>query len=341
MKLPVEENVELLPYNTFHIQACARYFVRVKSADDVSEVIQSDLFKLNKRLILGGGSNLLLTRNFDGLVIKNDIRGINKKFEDDDHIILKAGSGETWHDLVMMCVKNGWGGIENLSLIPGTVGAAPMQNIGAYGVEIKESLVNVEAVDLSSGNVKEFTNAECKFGYRESIFKHEAKDRYFITSVSLRLTKKNHHLNTTYGAIRDVLKKNNIIEPTIQAVSDAVIAIRRSKLPDPAVIGNAGSFFKNPSIDSEKLEYIRSIHKDVPTYPGEHGLTKIPAGWLIEQCGWKGKTFDNVGVHKDQALVLVNYGEGRGNDIWNLALQIRESVLNKFNVDLHPEVNII
>ncbi len=341
MMLPVEENVELLPYNTFHIQASARYFVRVKSARDVSEVIQSDLFKLNKRLILGGGSNLLLTRNFDGLVIKNDIRGINKQFEDDDHIILRAGSGETWHDLVMMCVENDWGGIENLSLIPGTVGAAPMQNIGAYGVEIKESLVNVEAVDLASGNVKAFTNAECKFGYRESIFKHEAKDKYFITSVSLRLTKKKHQLNTTYGAIREVLKKNNIIEPTIQAVSDAVIAIRRSKLPDPAVIGNAGSFFKNPSIDSEKLEYIRSIIKDVPTYPGEHGLTKIPAGWLIEQCGWKGKTFNHIGVHKDQALVLVNYGEGRGNDIWNLALQIRESVANKFNVDLHPEVNII
>ncbi|HEX5172048.1 MAG TPA: UDP-N-acetylmuramate dehydrogenase, partial [Cyclobacteriaceae bacterium] len=248
--LLIEENVELHPYNTFHIRARARYLVRIKSVKELVELLQSEFFKSKKHVLLGGGSNILLTHDFDGLVVKNEIKGITKESEDDDSICLKSGSGETWHDLVMLCVQNDWGGIENLSLIPGTVGAAPMQNIGAYGVEIKETLVSVEAVELATGKVRLFSREECKFGYRESIFKHEIKNQYFITAVSVRLTKRNHHLNISYGAIREVMKKNNITVPTVRAVSDAVVAIRRSKLPDPAMIGNAGSFFKNPSIEN-------------------------------------------------------------------------------------------
>ncbi len=339
--LSIEENANLFSYNTFRISAQARYLVRLQSVHDLTELLQSDTFRKNKRLILGGGSNILLTGNFDGLVIKNEIKGIARIEEDEDRILIKSGSGENWHEFVMQCVKNDWGGIENLSLIPGTVGAAPMQNIGAYGVEIRETLHEVEAVEIATGNSKTFDRDECRFGYRESIFKHEAKDKYFITGVTLKLTRRNHKLNTSYGAIRDILKNNTIEVPTIQSVSDAVIAIRKSKLPDPAVIGNAGSFFKNPSIDAGKLDFIKKLYPSVPTFPGEHGLTKVPAGWLIEQCGWKGKTFDSIGVHKDQALVLVNYGGGKGDDIWKLAMQIRESVMNKFNIDLHPEVNIV
>jgi UDP-N-acetylmuramate dehydrogenase len=339
--LSIEENVDLFPYNTFHLHAKARFLVRIRSVDDAMDLFQSDLFKTNQRLILGGGSNILLTRDFDGLVIKNEIRGTTKEYEDDKHIVLRSGSGENWHAFVMLCVKNNWGGVENLSLIPGTVGAAPMQNIGAYGVEIRETLVDVEAIDLSNSRKRVFTNEECKFGYRESIFKHEIRGQYFITFVSVRLAKADYHLKTSYGAIQEVLNKNNIPVPTIQAVSDAVVAIRKSKLPDPEVLGNAGSFFKNPSIGKEKVDVIRESYPNVPTYPGEHGLTKVPAGWLIEQCGWKGKSFDNVGVHKDQALVLVNYGGGKGEQLWTLAMQIRESVMNRFNIELQPEVNIV
>jgi UDP-N-acetylmuramate dehydrogenase len=337
----IEENVDLFPYNTFHITANARYLVHIRSVEELIQLLSSDVFKTNKRLILGGGSNLLLTQDFDGLVMKNDIKGIEIQSEDDEHIVLRVGAGETWHQLVMHCVQYGWGGIENLSLIPGTVGAAPMQNIGAYGVEIKECAVAVEAVEIKNGNKRFFNRDECEFGYRESIFKHKVKDQFFITHLVLRLAKRNHHLNISYGAIRDVLEANKIESPTIQSVSEAVIAIRKSKLPDPALIGNAGSFFKNPSVDLSIIDSIKKDYPALPTFPGENGLIKVPAGWLIEQCGWKGKTLDNIGVHKNQALVLVNYGGGKGEDIWNLATQIRDSVNKKFNIDLQPEVNII
>jgi len=339
--LSIEENVDLFPYNTFHITANARHLVHIRSVDELSELFKTELFKTNKRLILGGGSNILLTQNFNGLVIKNDIKGIEIQSEDDEHIVLRVGAGETWHQLVMHCVQHNWGGIENLSLIPGTVGAAPMQNIGAYGVEIKECVVNVEAVEIKTGEKKTFDREECEFGYRESIFKHKVRDQFFITHLVIRLTKRNHQLNISYGAIRDVLQANKIESPTIQSVSDAVISIRKSKLPDPSQIGNAGSFFKNPSVDMSKVDSIKNEYPSLPTFPGENGLIKVPAGWLIEQCGWKGKTLHNIGVHKNQALVLVNYGGGKGEDIWNLATQIRESVNEKFNIDLQPEVNII
>lgn len=335
------ENVDLFPFNTFGIHASARYLVTVQSPEDVREVFNSDLFRTNSRLILGGGSNILLTKDFDGLVIKNEIRGIEPVYEDEQTVELKVGSGENWHNLVMYCVNHNLGGIENLSLIPGTAGAAPMQNIGAYGVEIGEVIRWVEAIELATGLTKRFNREACAFGYRESVFKQELKNRYLISSITLSLTKKDHRFNVSYGAIREVLEEKNVKELTIRAISEAVIDIRKKKLPDPLLIGNAGSFFKNPSVDSPSFEALRKKYPAVPSFPGEKNMVKIPAGWLIEQCGWKGKTLDNIGVHKHQALVLVNYGNGDGQKIWELAMDIRSSVREKFNIELQPEVNVI
>ncbi|HMG91621.1 MAG TPA: UDP-N-acetylmuramate dehydrogenase, partial [Chryseolinea sp.] len=261
--------------------------------------------------------------------------------ENEDTVTLKVGAGENWHQFVLHCVERNWGGVENLSLIPGTVGAAPIQNIGAYGVEIKNIITSVEAIEIETGKTKMFSNAECSFGYRDSIFKQREKDRHLISSITLILTKRNHHFNTSYGAIEETLKLQGVPHPTVKNISDAVIQIRRSKLPDPQVVGNAGSFFKNPTIDSTLYESIRKDHPSFPSYPSTNGLVKIPAAWLIEQCGWKGKTFDHIGVHKNQALVLVNYGGGEGKKIWRLALDIKASVQEKFNITLQPEVNVI
>lgn len=337
----LQENVDLSPYNTFGIRATARYFVTVRSVEEARQVFESTLFRDHEHLILGGGSNILLTRNFPGLVIKNEIGGIAVVNEDDAFVQLKVGSGENWHRLVMFCVERGFGGIENLSLIPGTVGAAPMQNIGAYGVEIRDVIHNVEAVDTSAGVVRRFARDECAFGYRESVFKQELKNKYFISSITLTLTRKDHHFNISYGAIKDVLAEKNVGEVSLRAISDAVIDIRSRKLPDPAVIGNAGSFFKNPSIDTVAFGRLKHDYPTVPSFPGENQLVKVPAAWLIEQCGWKGKTVDNIGVHKNQALVLVNYGGGDGKKIWDLAMQIQASVREKFDIALQPEVNVI
>jgi UDP-N-acetylmuramate dehydrogenase len=337
----VRENVDLFPYNTFRIHATARYLVTIKSPDDAREVFKSELFRKHRHVILGGGSNILLTGDFDGVVLKNEIRGIAVADEDDTTIRLKVGSGENWHGFVTYCVAHNYGGVENLSLIPGTVGAAPMQNIGAYGVEIREVIHKVEAIDIHTGGVRIFDREECAFGYRESVFKQELKGRYFISSITLSLTKKNHHLNVSYGAIREVLKEHNQQEPTIKSVSDAVIEIRSKKLPDPAVIGNAGSFFKNPSVDVPFFERLQKKYPALPSFPGENNLVKIPAAWLIEQCGWKGKTIGDIGVHKHQALVLVNYGDGDGKKIWQLATDIQRSVKEEFGILLHPEVNVI
>ncbi|HZI23834.1 MAG TPA: UDP-N-acetylmuramate dehydrogenase [Chryseolinea sp.] len=254
---------------------------------------------------------------------------------------MKVGAGENWHQFVLYCVERNWGGVENLSLIPGTVGAAPIQNIGAYGVEIKNIITSVEAMEIDSGEIKTFSNSECNFGYRDSIFKQNEKNKYLISSITLILTRRNHHFNTSYGAIEETLKQQGISHPTVKSISDAVIQIRRSKLPDPQVVGNAGSFFKNPTIDNKLYEFIKKDYPSFPSYPSANGLVKIPAGWLIEQCGWKGKTFDQIGVHKNQALVLVNYGGGEGKRIWQLALDIKASVQQKFNITLQPEVNVI
>ena len=339
--MKVLENIDLFPYNTFGIHARARHFVVVSSVAEARQVFQSEIFRDHPHLILGGGSNLLLTKDFEGIVVKNEIVGIETVMEDESIIRLKVGSGENWHRFVMHCVAQGYGGIENLSLIPGTVGAAPMQNIGAYGVEIREVIHHVEAIELQTCASRIFSRGECAFGYRESIFKQELKDRYFISSITLTLTRSNHRYNISYGAIKDVLAEKNISDLSIRAISDAVIDIRRKKLPDPAVIGNAGSFFKNPSVDETTFARLKRNYSEIPSFPGENGLIKIPAAWLIEQCGWKGKTFDNIGVHKHQALVLVNYGGGEGKKIWDLAINIQSSVKAKFDIRLHPEVNVV
>lgn len=339
--MTISRNVDLQPYNTFGIKALAKHFTIVHSVGEASELFASTLFKNEPHLFLGGGSNLLFTGNYDGLVIKVEINGKEIVAEDEDNISIKVGAGENWHALVMYCVERNLGGIENLSLIPGSVGAAPIQNIGAYGVEIKKIISSVEAVEISTGLPKVFTNDECRFGYRESIFKQSAKDKYLISSITLTLSKKNHTFNTSYGAIEEVLKQQGVNQLSLKSISDAVIHIRSTKLPDPARIGNAGSFFKNPSIHVDLHDFIKKEYPSLPSYPSAEGLVKIPAAWLIEQCGWKGKTFDKIGVHPQQPLVLVNYGGGEGEKIWELAMQIRDSVKAKFNISLQPEVNVV
>ena len=339
--MTIEQNVDLLPYNTFRIQALAKYFTTIKNIEDAKALFASEIFKREKHFILGGGSNVLLTKNFDGLVVKVEILGKDIIHEDDATVTLRVGAGENWHAFVMYCVDRNYGGVENLSLIPGTVGAAPMQNIGAYGVEIKKNILGVEAVEIGTGDVRYFDTEACKFGYRESIFKQEVKDQFLISSVTLKLTKRDHTFNTTYGAIDETLRKFSVQTLSLKAISDAVIYIRSNKLPDPSRIGNAGSFFKNPSIQADLMDFIKKDYPSIPSFPSTDGLVKIPAAWLIEQCGWKGKTFDSIGVHQHQALVLVNYGGGQGEKIWELAMKIKESVKEKFNVILQPEVNVI
>jgi len=336
-----QTNVDLLPYNTFGISVTGKSMARVTTTQELQALGKAGKLSSDKVFILGGGSNVLFTQDYDGLIVKIEILGREVVSENDDAVLLKVGAGENWHSTVQFCVTHNWGGVENLSLIPGTVGAAPMQNIGAYGVEIKEVIHEVEAIDRSNGTVRLFSNRECEFGYRDSIFKQQEKNRYVISSVTLRLTKKNHHVNVSYGAIQDTLQALGHASPTIQAISEAVIHIRRSKLPDPAVIGNAGSFFKNPTLNAKSFEHLKEKFKNIPSYPTNDGAVKVPAAWLIEQCGWKGKTFDQIGVHQHQALVLVNYGGGKGDDIWQLAMKIQQSVREKFDVLLQPEVNIL
>lgn len=338
--MKIEENIPLRPFNTFGIDVKARFFCSFEHESDVIDLLSDDAGQKGERLILGGGSNLLFTADFDGLVMKNNIRGIEKLKETGDHVWVKVGAGENWHEFVLHCIQNQWGGVENLSLIPGTMGAAPMQNIGAYGVEIKEVFESLEAVRIKDGAIKTFSNKDCRFGYRESIFKNQVKGQFIITRVTLKLFKK-PKFNISYGAIADTLKDMNVHQLSIKAISDAVIRIRQSKLPDPDEIGNAGSFFKNPTVDDIDFEGLRVHFPKIPGYelPGKN--FKIPAAWLIEQCGWKGKTFGQIGVHKNQALVLVNYGKGSGNDLRNLAMEIKESVARKFGIEIQPEVNIV
>jgi len=330
-----QKNISLLPYNSFHLDVNAAEFVSIETVNQLQELLSQQ----TPALILGGGSNLLLTRNVDGLVVKIDIRGIDEVKEDNTHIYVRAGAGENWHEFVMYTMKRNWGGLENLSLIPGNVGAAPIQNIGAYGVELKDCFYELEAYDRTEKKVFAFGVNDCRFGYRNSIFKSAEKGRYIILNVTFIL-RKTPILHTSYGAIRDELKKMGIQSPAIQDVSKAVITIRRSKLPDPAEIGNAGSFFKNPVVDQAKFQSLSSKYTDMPAYPHEDQSVKLAAGWLIEQCGWKGYRKGDAGVHKDQALVLVNYGKATGREILELSLKIQSSVLKKFGVQLEEEVNI-
>lgn len=334
----ITENTSLKPYNTFGIDVSTKRFARFSSIEELSSILSER--NNDELLILGGGSNLLLTQDFTGLALRNEIKGYDILQEDADNVVIKVGAGEVWHEFVLRNIKNGYGGTENLSLIPGSVGASPMQNIGAYGVEIKDVFIELEAYHIKSGEVHTFSHKECQFGYRESVFKREKKGEYIITSVSYRLTKK-HSIQTKYGAIQEELEKNNITSPTIKNISDAVIAIRSSKLPDPKEIGNAGSFFKNPVIDKSLLETILLSHPSVPNYPANGNQVKLAAGWLIEQAGWKGKRINNYGVHKNQALVLVNYGGSTGEEIFELSSEIINDVEKKFGIRLEREVNIL
>jgi len=339
--MDINKEVSLRPYNTFGVEASARYFCSITHEDEFKSLLQTDLYKNEKTFILGGGSNVLFTKDFDGLVIKTDLKGIAIESENDEIINIQVKSGENWHAFVLHCVNSNWGGVQNLSLIPGSVGAAPIQNIGAYGVEIKEVIKEVSGIDRISGNDMIFQNHECAFGYRESIFKHQLKEKIFISSVTLSLTKKKHIINTSYGAVKDTLKEMKVTEPTLKSISDAVIHIRKSKLPDPSQVGNAGSFFKNPTISLSHYQSLQKEYSQIPCYHSVNQDVKVPAGWLIEQCGWKGKRVNDIGVHAHQALVIVNYGNGHGEEIFDLAMQIISSVKEKFNITLTPEVNII
>ena len=337
----LKEHAPLRHLNTFGVNVQSRYFAEVADANSLEELRQHPVIQDQPRLVLGGGSNILFTRDYDGLIIRNVMKGIRVIDENNDTVRVEAASGEGWHGLVMHCLDHNWGGLENLSLIPGTAGAAPIQNIGAYGVEIKKVIEWVDGVDLTTGRSRRLTPDECQFGYRESVFKHALKEIFFISSITLRLTKKNHQIDIQYGALREALERNKITSPTPREVSDAVVAIRSSKLPDPAVIGNAGSFFKNPTVPGNVAELIRREYPKMPSYPADHQYVKIPAGWLIEQCGWKGKRIGRVGVHHQQALVIVNYGDGTGEEVLALSEKIRASVKEKFQVELMTEVNII
>jgi len=336
--MQIIENQSLKLYNTFAISANARYFAEIHSEAELKETLQQNTQPL---FLLGGGSNILLTQDFDGLVIKNSILGKEIIESTSEHVLVRIGAGENWHQAVLWTLAHDFGGLENLSLIPGTIGASPIQNIGAYGVELKDTFHKLEAMEIATGDIHTFTKADCQFGYRESIFKKALKDKYVITQVYFQLTQANHKINISYGAIQDVLNSKNIKNPTIHDVSNAVIAIRSSKLPDPAKIGNAGSFFKNPEIPQAQFDGLKQKFPTIPSFPSEKGGVKVPAGWLIEQCGWKGTRRGDAGCYDKQALVLVNYGNAKGAEIWQLAMDIADSVEEKFGIRLLPEVNVI
>lgn len=337
--MTIQENISLKSYNTFGIDVKARFFVEITGLAQLQKVLELTAYP--KRFIVSGGSNMLLTKDIDALVMHIALKGISIAEENGETVEIKAMAGENWHNLVMWSLDRGYGGLENLSLIPGNVGTAPIQNIGAYGVELKDIFVSCTAMDVETGELVAFDKENCEFGYRDSIFKNGAKNKYIITSVNLRLTKKDHVLHTGYGAIEEELRNNGIVYPTIRDISNAVIAIRQSKLPDPKELGNSGSFFKNPVISKKKFDKFIKSHPKAPFYELDDDQYKIPAGWLIEQSGFKGKRFGDAGVHEKQALVLVNYGNATGKEILQLAENIQKEVQKNFGINIHPEVNII
>jgi UDP-N-acetylmuramate dehydrogenase len=335
-EMTLQHNISLKNYNTFGIDVTAREFATFTSVDELREGIDYS----RAALILGGGSNILFTKDFDGLVLKNELKGIEVIKEDDAHVYVKAAAGENWHRFVMFCVQNNYAGLENLSLIPGNCGASPMQNIGAYGVEIKDVFHQLEALHIGDKSIQTFSAAACAFGYRESVFKRKHKGEFVILNTTYRLNKA-PVFNTSYGAIEQELEKMNVKNVSIQAISQAVINIRSSKLPDPKVIGNAGSFFKNPTLPKEELQRLQEVDPAIPFYPVSDTHIKIPAGFLIEKLGWKGRRKGDAGCHEKQALVLVNYGNAKGKDIFDLSEEILQSVKEYFNIELEREVNII
>ena len=333
----IEENISLKNYNTFGIDVTAKRFICIDSVYQLQELlkVEKDIF------LISGGSNMLLTKDIEKLVVHIDIKGVSIDQENENEVFLTVNAGENWHEFVLWCVDNNYGGLENLSLIPGNVGTCPIQNIGAYGVEVKDTITKIEALHIETGKLVQFSNEECKFGYRNSIFKNEVKGKYIITSVSFKLTKQNHNFNTSYGAIETELTSKNIAKPNLKNISDAVIAIRKSKLPDPKEIGNSGSFFKNPVITKAHFLTLQKTYPEIPSYIVSENQVKVPAGWLIEKAGFKGKRFGDFGVHKKQALVLVNYNNATGKDIYNLAETIQKEIKSKFNINLEIEVNVI
>ena len=337
--MQVQENYPLKKYNTFGIDAYAKQFSSFSSVEELKSLLAVH-HAPDTPLILGGGSNILFTQNFNGLVLKNEITGILTVHEDEHHVYIKAGAGENWHNLVMHCVKIDLGGIENLSLIPGNVGASPMQNIGAYGVEVRDVFHSLEALHLNDGHVVNFSSNDCEFGYRESVFKKKYKNKFAILSVTYRLDKI-PAFHISYGAIQAELEKMGVGMLSLRSISQAVINIRRSKLSDPAVVGNAGSFFKNPEVSEQRFAQLKPAYESIPGYPLNNSNVKIAAGWLIEQCGWKGFRKGDAGCYEKQALVLVNYGNASGREIFDLSTEIKQSVKEKFDIELETEVNII
>lgn len=338
-KIEILKRVPLKPHNTFRLDAYAAFWVEIHQHDDMLKLMDTPVFHREARYVLGGGSNVLFAQDYPGLIIKNSIPGIDILSEDDRHVMLRAGAGVDWDDLVKYTVDRGWGGLENLAMIPGQTGAAPIQNIGAYGVELESTFVSLDAVNLISGIPESFDREMCRFGYRDSIFKTTHKGSYLITHVTLKLDK-SPELNLDYGNIREVLASEGITKPDIRDISMAVRKIRASKLPDPTITGNAGSFFKNPVISAEQFESMRSIHSDIPAYPTGSQI-KIPAAWLIDQCGFRGKRLGDAGVHERHALIIVNHGNATGADILELAETIRYEVRSRFGIVLELEVNII
>ncbi|MFL3661229.1 MAG: UDP-N-acetylmuramate dehydrogenase [Polaribacter sp.] len=335
--MKIQQNISLKEYNTFGIAANAKRFISVSSVYELQQLLKTE----KEVFLLSGGSNMLLTKDIDMLVVHLNITGVSIDTEDDKHVYLTVNAGEDWHEFVLWCIANDYGGIENLSLIPGNVGTCPIQNIGAYGVEVKDTITKVEGLEVATGKLVSFSNEDCKFGYRNSIFKNTHKGKIVLTSVGFKLTKKDHQLNTSYGAIETELASRKVIKPTLKNISDAVISIRKSKLPDPKEIGNSGSFFKNPVISKKQFLEIQKIHANMPNYVVSENEIKIPAGWLVEQSGFKGKRFGDAGVHEKQALVLINFGNASGQDILELAKKIQTTVFSKFQISLEIEVNIV
>ena len=341
--MEILSNFSLKKYNTFGIEAKAKQFVAVYSINELKTVLQEN--KATQKFILGGGSNMLLTKNIDALVIYIDLKGKKIIEENDDFVWVESQAGESWHEFVLWTIDQNFGGLENMSLIPGNVGTTPVQNIGAYGTEIKDTFVSCEAVTMASQEIITFTKDECHFGYRESVFKNEAKNQYIITSVVFKLTKTNHKINISYGDISAELAKNNSevsgSNPSLKDISNAVIAIRKSKLPDPKELGNSGSFFKNPILLKTVFEKIHQQFPEMKYFDISETEVKVPAGWLIEQAGFKGKRFGDAGIHKNQALVLVNYGNATGQEILNVSKDIQETVFKMFGIHIETEVNVI
>ena len=337
--MEIQDQYSLKKHNTFGIEAKAKKFIAVHSIDELTQVLHQN--KLEKKFVLGGGSNMLLTKDIDALVIHIDLKGKKIIDENDDFVWVESQAGENWHEFVLWTISQNFGGLENMSLIPGNVGTTPVQNIGAYGTEIKDTFISCKAIDIENQQIKEFSKEECQFGYRESVFKNEQKDKYIITSVVFKLTKKNHKINISYGDIAGELNKNNIVEPTLNDISNAVITIRQSKLPDPKELGNSGSFFKNPIVLKSEFNAIHKMFPEMKYYDISETEVKVPAGWLIEHAGFKGKRFGDAGIHKNQALVLVNYGNATGQEILNISKDIQNTIFEKFGIRIEAEVNVI